>query len=99
MSRGDGAPSPPQPRLDIVSHLLGHGVSQVDLVQDATPVSQVSVTSRTLAIGVARVRVAGGGGARQPRTGLCAAAWLPHQPAAGRTVTVWSRVRGTLAAR
>src|SRR5687767_14302525 len=62
MSIADGSMSTPQPRLEIVSQPIEHGVAQVDLVQDTTPVSQLYITPLTLTIGVARVRVAGIGG-------------------------------------
>ena len=48
--------------MEIVSHPIEHGVTQVDLVQDTSPVSRVYINPLTLTIGVARVRVAGIGG-------------------------------------
>ena len=51
-----------QPRIELVSQTIEHGVTQIDLLRDATPVSRVFIIPLTLTIGIARVRVDGIGG-------------------------------------
>ena len=47
---------------EIVHQQLEYGVTQIELVRDATALSRVFINPMTLTIGVARVRVAGIGG-------------------------------------
>ena len=54
--------SAPPPRNEFVYQTIEHGVTQIDLVRNATVVSRVFINPLTLTIGSARVRVDGIGG-------------------------------------